>query len=162
MELKIGDRAPEFTLPDADGQQVSLRDFRGRTVVLYFYPKDDTPGCTREACDFRDAGKDFSRLKAVILGVSKDSEDSHRRFIRKFDLMKYRVPFHLLSDPALQAIKAYGVWGKKKILGHAFQGVQRTTFVIDPQGRIQKIYPRVRASGHVAAVLADLKTEAES
>jgi thioredoxin-dependent peroxiredoxin len=149
---KIGDLAPDFVLPDAQGKPVSLKDFRGQTVVLYFYPKDDTPGCTQEACDFRDHARDFSALAAVIIGVSKDTQESHGRF-----LAKYKLPFTLLSDPELKALKAYGVWQKKTLMGRIGLGVVRSTFVIDPQGVITHVYSPVKVAEHVAGVLAALQ-----
>ncbi len=158
-DLRPGDAAPDFTLPDAEGRKVSLREFRGRTVVLYFYPKDDTPGCTQEACDFRDHSREFSRLQAVILGISADSADSHRNFIRKYDLGRYGVPFFLLSDEEHRVLAAYGVWRKKNSPAGSRLGTVRTTMVIGGDGRIRKIYPQVKVAGHVAAVLRDLQSE---
>ncbi len=149
---KVGDVAPDFVLPTAQGKPVALKDFRGQTVVLYFYPKDDTPGCTREACDFRDRARDFSALAAVIIGVSKDTQESHGRF-----LAKYKLPFTLLSDPELKTLKAYGVWQKKKFMGREGLGVVRSTFVIDPQGVIARVYSPVKVAGHVADVLAAIQ-----
>lgn len=149
---QVGDQAPDFTLPDSQGRPVSLKDFRGQTVVLYFYPKDDTPGCTQEACDFRDRDRDFSALSAVILGISKDSQESHARF-----LAKYKLPFTLLSDPGLSTLKAYGVWQEKTFMGRIGLGVVRSTFVIDPQGRIARVYSPVKVAGHVAEVLAAIQ-----
>jgi len=147
-ELKLGDPAPAFTLTDQKGQAVSLSDFKGRTVVLYFYPKDSTPGCTREACGFRDARASFSKKNAVILGVSGDSAASHERFIQKFSL-----PFTLLSDPDKKVCSAYGVFQKKLLYGKSFLGIVRSTFVIDPKGRIARVFPKVKVDGHTEEVL---------
>lgn len=152
--LAPGADAPDFTLENQDGNRVRLSDYRGKTVVLYFYPKDDTPGCTREACDFRDYDKYFTKLNAVIIGISKDSKASHAKFIDK-----YGLPFTLLSDPELRAIKAFGVWQKKNMMGHEDMGVVRSTFVINPQGRITHAFPKVKVDGHVVSILEDLKKE---
>ncbi len=149
--LKAGDRAPAFTLESDSGEKVSLKDFKGQTVVLYFYPKDSTPGCTTEACDFRDSQKALKKNKAVVLGVSKDSVESHRKFKAKQGLN-----FPLLSDPAGKVCEAYGVWKEKTLYGRKFMGIERTTFVIDPTGKIQKIYPKVKVKGHVEAVIEAL------
>lgn len=153
-ELKIGDRAPDFTLNDQDNNKVRLKDFRGKFVILYFYPKDETPGCTQEACDFRDYSKDFERMNVVILGLSKDSEASHTKFIDK-----YGLPFSLLSDPDTKTMQRYGVWKEKNMMGKIGMGVIRSTFIIDPIGKIHNIYPKVKVAGHVAAVLKDLREE---
>lgn len=131
--LEVGAKAPEFTLPDKDGNPVSLSDFAGKKVVLYFYPRDNTPGCTRQACAFAAAYEDFKAMDAAVIGVSKDSAASHQRFAEKHGL-----PFVLLSDPELTAIQAYGVWQEKKLYGKVSMGVVRTTFIIDEQGRIEK------------------------
>ncbi len=155
MDLKVGAPAPEFTLNDAEGKTVRLKDFRGKYVVLYFYPKDLTPGCTQEACDFRDHSQAFAGVNAVILGVSKDTADSHARFAQK-----YGLPFVLLADPEALVLKAYGVWREKSFMGRVGLGTVRTTFVIDPQGRIARIYDRVKVAGHVEQVLGDLKQAA--
>jgi thioredoxin-dependent peroxiredoxin len=153
-DLKIGRVAPEFSLYDHNGDMVRLSDFRGKTVVLYFYAKDDTPGCTREACDFRDYEKDFTRLNVVVLGVSKDSKDKHMKFIEK-----YNLPFRLLTDENLHVMEEYGVWQKKNLYGKEVMGVVRSTFVINAWGRIDKIYSKVKVGGHVAALLDELKRE---
>jgi peroxiredoxin Q/BCP len=150
--LKPGDPAPTFVLPDAGGNKVSLADFRGRYVVLYFYPKDDTPGCTKEACSFRDKEKNFQDLNAVILGVSRDSAESHVGFAAK-----YGLPFLLLSDLSGDVVKQYGVWNPNFITGVIGLGIERTTFLIDPQGKIARIYPKVNVNGHVEEVLQDLR-----
>ena len=147
-ELKENDRAPAFRLPSDDGSEVALRDFLGQTVVLYFYPKDMTPGCTTEACDFRDSNAGFRRRKVVILGVSKDSVESHQKFRNKHDLS-----FPLLSDADGEVCRAYGVWKQKSLYGRKFMGIERTTFVIDPRGRIARIFNKVKVQGHVAQVL---------
>lgn len=149
MSVEEGKKAPDFTAPTDGGKKLKLSELRGKPVVLYFYPKDDTPGCTQEACDFRDHARDFSALAAVILGVSKDSQESHGRF-----LAKYRLPFTLLSDPELNTLKAYGVWQKKKFMGREGLGVVRSTFVIDPKGVVARVYSPVKVAGHVAEVLS--------
>jgi peroxiredoxin Q/BCP len=149
--LTEGAKAPEFTLHDDTGKTVSLNDFKGKTVVLYFYPKDDTPGCTKEACDFRDNQKTFKKKNTVILGVSADSVDSHVKFKKKFDL-----PFPLLSDPDKKMIQAYGVWKEKSMYGKKYMGIERTTFVIGPDGKILKIFPKVSVTGHIDDVLSGL------
>lgn len=149
--LSVGDKAPEFILKDDTGQDVSLKDFKGKNVVLYFYPKDDTPGCTKEACDFRDNQKEVKKKNAVVLGVSADAVESHGKFKKK-----YGLPFQLLSDPDKKVIQAYGVWKEKSMYGKKFMGIERTTFVIDGQGKISKIYPKVSVTGHVDAILSEL------
>ena len=152
--LQPGAIAPDFTLPNQDGVPVSLRDFRGKQVVLYFYPKDNTPGCTRQACAFAGAYGEFAALDAVVIGISKDSSASHQRFAEKYDL-----PFLLLADPELTAIQAYGVWQEKKLYGKVSMGVVRTTFLIDREGRIQKVMPKVKPDTNAAEVLACLRGE---
>ena len=147
----VGEPAPAFTLRASSGETVRLADLRGRRVVLYFYPKDDTPGCTKEACDFRDRLPSFAKANAVVLGVSRDDEASHQRFAKKFDL-----PFPLLSDPDGAVCKAYGVWQQKSMYGRTYWGIERTTVVIDEQGRIAAVYPKVRVDGHADAVLQAL------
>jgi thioredoxin-dependent peroxiredoxin len=146
-ELREGDPAPEFTTTTDEGVRVSLRDFRGKPVVLYFYPKDDTPGCTIEACEFRDSHPRFVTRSAVVLGVSPDSTASHQKFKRKFDL-----PFTLLVDEDHTIAERYGVWKEKSMFTRKYMGVERTTFVIDPNGRIAKIFRRVKPQGHAAEV----------
>ncbi len=146
--LNIGDKAPEFRLPDKDGNMISLKDFAGKKVVLYFYPKDNTSGCTKQACGFRDNYDSFGEKNAVIIGISKDSVKSHTNFASKHDL-----PFILLSDTELEAIKAYGVWQEKKLYGKTSMGVVRTTFVIDEEGNIEKIYEKVKAEKNPSEVL---------
>ena len=146
--IDVGDTAPDFALPDADGNEVRLSELRGQTVILYFYPKDDTPGCTRESCDFRDSHTQFQQAGAVVLGVSPDSVASHRKFRDK-----YSLPFPILADPERQAIEAYGVWQEKNLYGKKSMGVVRSTFVIDSQGRIAAVTRKVKVDGHAAAVL---------
>ena len=146
--LEIGMKAPEFTLHDKDGNAVSLSDFIGKKVVLYFYPKDNTPGCTRQACAFAAAYEGFKSRDVVVIGISKDSVASHLKFAQKYDL-----PFILLSDPELQAIQAYGVWQEKKLYGKVSMGVVRTTFIIDERGIIEKIMPKVKPDTNAAEVL---------
>jgi thioredoxin-dependent peroxiredoxin len=148
MTLKIGDKAPDFVVNDQDGKNVSLRDFLGKNIVLYFYPKDDTPGCTKEACGLRD---DFSLLTEkgiVILGVSKDDESSHQKFIDKF-----KLPFQLLADTSLDICKKYGVWGKKKFMGKEYMGISRTTFLIDKKGNIKHVFEKVKPERHSKDIL---------
>ena len=146
--LEIGMKAPEFTLPDKNGNIVSLSDFLGKKVVLYFYPKDNTPGCTRQACAFAAAYEGFKAKDIVVIGISKDSVASHLKFAQKHDL-----PFILLSDPELQAIQAYGVWQEKKLYGKVSMGVVRTTFIIDEQGNIEKVMPKVKPDTNAAEIL---------
>ena len=150
--MNIGDKAPDFTLADKNGNQVSLKDFAGRRVVLYFYPKDNTPGCTRQACAFARNYSEFTRRDIVVIGVSKDSVESHRKFADKYDL-----PFILLADPELQAIKTYGVWQEKKLYGKASMGVVRTTYLIDEEGTIAKAFGKVKAAENPAQMLAELR-----
>ncbi len=149
--LEIGMKAPDFTLPDKDGNPVSLSGFLGKKVVLYFYPKDNTPGCTRQACAFAAAYEGFKAKDVVVIGVSKDSTASHQKFAQKYDL-----PFLLLSDPELQAIQSYGVWQEKKLYGKVSMGVVRTTFLIDEQGNLAKIMPKVKPDTNAEEILAYL------
>ena len=153
-KLREGMKAPAFTLPSSRGDSVSLSEFKGRRVVLYFYPKDQTPGCTVEACEFRDASRTIAAQDAVVLGVSPDRVASHDAFIKKFNL-----PFVLLSDADHQVSHAYGVWVKKSLYGRTYMGMARTTFVIGPDGRIEKMYEQVKPAGHAAAVAAFLSGE---
>ena len=146
--LEVGTKAPEFTLPDKNGNLVSLADFAGKKVVLYFYPKDNTPGCTRQACTFAGAYEDFKKINAVVIGVSKDSVASHQKFAEKHGL-----PFILLSDPELTAIQAYGVWQEKKLYGKVSMGVVRSTFVINENGMIEKAMPKVKPDTNAAEIL---------
>lgn len=148
---QAGDKAPVFKLRDDAGQTVSLSDFKGKKVILYFYPKDMTTGCTIEACAFRDALPKVTKSGAVVLGVSADSVDLHKRFKDK-----EKLNFPLLSDPDRKALEAYGVWQEKSLYGRRFMGIVRTTFVIGPDGRIAKVFPKVKVDGHVAEVLAAL------
>jgi peroxiredoxin Q/BCP len=152
MTLTPGSRAPAFTLPDQDGKRVSLRDFAGRRVVLYFYPKDDTSGCTTEACEFRSQWKQIEAEGAVILGVSPDGPASHAKFRQK-----YRLPFTLLADEKHVVGTKYGVWARKSMYGRSYMGILRTTFLIDQQGRIERVFERVKPKGHAAEILAALR-----
>ena len=152
--LETGMKAPDFTLTDKDGKAVSLSDFLGRKVVVYFYPKDSTPGCTRQACAFAAAYAQFKARKVEVIGISKDSAASHRKFAQKYEL-----PFLLLSDPDLQAIQAYGVWQEKKLYGKVSMGVVRSAFVIDEQGRIEKALYKVKPDTNAAEILAYLAEE---
>ena len=147
--LETGMKAPKFTLNDKDGNAVSLSDFLGKKVVLYFYPKDNTPGCTRQACAFAAAYEGFKSKDVVVIGVSRDSVASHQKFSRKYDL-----PFILLSDPELQVIQAYGVWQEKKLYGKVSMGVVRTTYIIDEQGNIEKVMPKVKPDTNASEILA--------
>ena len=149
--LNIGDKAPEFTLEDKDGKTVSLSDFAGKKVVLYFYPKDNTPGCTRQACAFAGLYGEFQKKGVEVIGISRDNVASHSRFAEK-----HALPFILLSDPELTAIQAYGVWQEKKLYGKTTMGVVRTTFLIDEQGRIQTVMPKVKPDTNAAEILAQL------
>ncbi len=149
--LEIGTKAPDFTLHDKNGNPVSLSRFRGKKVVLYFYPKDNTPGCTRQACAFAEAYSGFREKNAEVIGISKDSVTSHEKFAAKYDL-----PFVLLADPELTAIQAYGVWQEKKLYGKVSMGVVRTTFVIDEEGTIIRVMPKVKPDTNAAEVLAAL------
>ena len=150
--LEIGTKAPDFTLPDQDGNLVSLSDFRGKTVVLYFYPRDNTPGCSRQASAFAQAFSEFEALDAVVLGVSKDSTASHQKFAAK-----YGLPFRLLSDPELTTLQAYGVWQEKKLYGKTSMGVVRSTYVIDGDGIIRHAMPKVKPDANAGDVLALLR-----
>ena len=149
--LEIGMKAPDFALEDQNGNTVRLSDYAGKKIVLYFYPKDNTPGCTRQACAFAAAYEGFKAKDVVVIGISKDSTASHRKFAEKHNL-----PFILLADPDLQAIQAYGVWQEKKLYGKVSMGVVRTTFLIDEQGNIEKIMPKVKPDTNAAEILAAL------
>ena len=149
--LNIGDCAPDFTLSDKDGREVKLSDFRGQRVVVYFYPKDNTPGCTRQACAFAAAYGDFQRMGVTVIGISRDGIASHLKFAEK-----YSLPFILLSDPELKAITAYGVWQEKKLYGKTSFGVVRTTFIVDKDGRVEKIMPKVKPDTNAEEILAYL------
>jgi len=148
LKLKEGDEAPDFTAATTDGRSVSLAGFKGKNVVLYFYPRDDTPGCTKEACAFRDEFSAFKRKDTVVLGVSIDSSKSHAKFAEK-----YKLPFTLLADEDKQIVEAYGVWGQKSFLGRKYMGTHRITFLIGPDGRIKKIWPTVKPADHAKEVL---------
>jgi peroxiredoxin Q/BCP len=150
--LKEGSVAPKFTANNANGETIRLKDLRGRKVVLYFYPKDDTPGCTKEACSFRDAFADFKKRGIEVLGVSVDSEASHKKFAAK-----YKLPFTLLADPDHSIADAYGVYGEKKFMGRTYMGVKRITFLIDEQGKIKKVFEKVKPEEHAREVLEAFK-----
>jgi peroxiredoxin Q/BCP len=151
--LETGKKAPAFSLPAMSGGKVSLKDFAGSPVILYFYPKDNTPGCTTEACDFRDSFSRFTAAGAVVLGVSADSIASHLKFRDKHEL-----PFELLSDESHAMMEKYGVWQEKKLYGRTFLGIVRTTVLIDASGIVRRIWPKVKVKGHVEEVLAELKS----
>ena len=148
MELKTGDTAPAFSLPDENGQTVSSQSLKGKTYFLYFYPKDDTPGCTKEACSFRDAFSKFKKRGITVLGVSPDSEKSHQKFATK-----YKLPFTLLADTDHSIADAYGVYGEKKFMGRTYMGIHRTTFLIDEKGKIKKVFEKVKPEDHADEVL---------
>ena len=146
--VKEGSTAPAFKTTDAEGQSISLKDFRGQKVVLYFYPKDDTPGCTREACSFRDAYRDFEKAGIKVLGISTDNEASHKKFTKKFDL-----PFTLLTDTDHAIADKYGTYGQKKFMGRTYMGVHRKTFLIDEKGKIKRVFEKVKPDDHAQEVL---------
>ena len=150
--LEVGKKAPDFELPDQNGEMHKLSDYAGKKVILYFYPKDNTPGCTRQACAFAAANAELEEAGAVVIGISKDSVASHQKFVQKQNL-----PFILLSDPELQAIEAYGVWQEKKLYGKVSMGVVRTTYLIDEQGMIEKVMPKVKPDTNAAEILEYLK-----
>ena len=152
--LQVGEKAPDFTLNDQNGSPVSLADFAGKRVVLYFYPRDNTPGCTRQACAFAGAYQGFKDKDVAVIGVSKDSVNSHKKFAEKYEL-----PFILLADPEKEVIQAYGVWQEKKLYGKASMGVVRTTFIIDEQGNIEKVMPKVKPDTNAAEILTYLSGE---
>jgi peroxiredoxin Q/BCP len=149
--LSVGDKAPRFETVDQDGRPISLSDFKGRKVVLYFYPKDDTPGCTKEACAFRDAWSQFRKRKVAVLGVSVDDAKSHKKFAQKFSL-----PFTLLADPEKTIVRDYGAWGQKAMYGRKSMGTHRVTYLIDERGRIAAVWPKVKPDAHAGEVLAAL------
>ncbi len=151
MVLKAGDKAPDFNLPDENGTPRKLGEFKGQFLVLYFYPKDDTPGCTTEACDFRNSINNYKKAGVVVLGISPDSSKSHAKFKEK-----YSLPFSLLADEGHKICEAYGVWGKKKAMGREYDGVFRTTFLIDPQGVIKHVFENVKPDGHSTEVLSEV------
>ena len=150
--LQVGKRAPAFNLESDSGKKVSLASLRGKRVVLYFYPKDDTPGCTQESCDFRDNLSRVEAQGAVVFGVSKDSVGSHQKFKEKFSL-----PFPLLSDPSYAMLEKYGVWKEKKLYGRSYMGVERTTVILDENGKVAQIFPKVKVMGHVESVIKFLR-----
>ena len=150
--LDVGDKAPAFNLEDQSGKTVKLSDFKGKTVVLYFYPKDDTPGCTREACAFRDEHSALRKAGAVVLGVSPDSGASHAKFAGKYDL-----PFPLLADTDHAVSERYGAWGEKSLYGRKFMGINRSTFLIDGSGKVARVWPKVKVDGHVDQVLQAIR-----
>ncbi len=150
--IEVGKKAPAVSLKDQDGKKVSLNDFKGKNIVLYFYPKDNTSGCTTEACNFRDDFPDFKKLKAVILGISPDSIESHKKFADKFDL-----PFSLLSDEKKLVHEKYGVWKEKSMYGRKYMGVERSTFIIDKTGKVRKIFRKVKVADHNKEVMEALK-----
>jgi thioredoxin-dependent peroxiredoxin len=147
--LSVGEKAPAFSTKDQDGKTVKLSDFKGRKVALYFYPKDDTPGCTKEACSFRDAWAQLKRRKVAVLGVSVDDEKSHRKFADKFSL-----PFTLLADTDKAIVKTYGTWGEKSMYGRKYMGTHRVTYLIDEKGKIAGVWPKVKPEGHAEEILA--------
>ncbi|MBI2871071.1 MAG: thioredoxin-dependent thiol peroxidase [Candidatus Omnitrophica bacterium] len=144
----MGDKAPEFKLASTSGRMVSLSDYKDKAVILYFYPKDFTPGCTQEACDFRDGHAALKKKGAIVLGVSPDPVEKHQEFVKE-----YQLPFELLSDPDHTAAKNFGVYGQKTLYGRTFMGVQRSTFCIDPEGKVKAVFPKVKVDGHVQEVL---------
>jgi thioredoxin-dependent peroxiredoxin len=146
--LEPGDKAPDFETTDPDGRPVSLKDFAGKKVVLYFYPKDDTPGCTKEACAFRDGFAEFRKRKVEILGVSVDNEKSHKKFAAKYDL-----PFRLLADTEKKIVNDYGVWGQKSLYGLKFTGIHRVTYLIDEKGKVAAVWPKVKPAEHARQIL---------
>ncbi|MCL4509691.1 MAG: thioredoxin-dependent thiol peroxidase [Bacteroidetes bacterium] len=151
VTLQVGDKAPDFSLKSDKEETVKLSSYKGKKVVLYFYPKDDTPGCTKEACSFRDGFSEIQRKGAIILGVSTDSVESHKKFKEK-----YHLNFQLLSDADKKVVNAYGVWKEKAMYGKKYMGIERTTFVIDENGEIKKAFPKVKVEGHYDEVLAEL------
>ena len=152
MNLKVGDIAPDFELPDQDGKTHKLSDYLGQKILVYFYPKDDTPGCTKEACQIRDNFPKFSSVNTLVLGISTDSVESHKKFAQK-----YRLPFTLLADVKKEVVNSYGVYKPKKLFGKEFFGTVRTSFLIDDRGKIAKIYEKVKPEVHAASVLTDLE-----
>lgn len=152
MGLEVGDKAPAFKLADQNGDVHELKDYKGKWLVVYFYPKDNTPGCTKEACNFRDNIKPIRKLGAEVIGVSTDSVRKHANFVAKYDL-----PFTLLADEDQKMVNDYGVWGLKKFMGREYMGTNRMTFIVDPKGQVAKVYPKVKAASHGEEVLGDLK-----
>ncbi len=149
---EVGKKAPDFTLLNQDGKKISLKDFKGKKIVLYFYPKDNTSGCTKEACSFRDDFPKFKKTDAVILGVSPDSVSSHKKFAEK-----YNLPFNLLADEDKKIVQLYDVWKEKSMYGKKYMGVERTTYIIDEEGKIKKIFNKVKVDGHNVEVMEALK-----
>lgn len=157
MTIEEGKAAPAFTLTDSEGKKVSLKDFKGKSIIMYFYPKDDTPGCTKEACGFRDLWTDIQNLGVAVLGISPDNAESHQKFVSKYDL-----PFTLLSDPDREVMKRYGAYGEKKMYGKTNMGVIRSTVWIGPDGKVKKHWKRVpKAADHPAKVLAALRAQGQ-
>jgi peroxiredoxin Q/BCP len=152
MAVNVGDKAPSFKLKNQDAKVISLADLKGKPIVLYFYPKDDTPGCTKEACNFRDEFPKFGKMKAEIIGVSIDSVESHKKFANK-----YKLPFNLLSDEKKEVVEKYGVWQEKSMYGKKYMGIVRTTFIINTEGKINKIFPKVKVEEHNKEVMEALK-----
>lgn len=150
--LQVGKAAPAFSLPDQQGQKHNLKDYKGSWVLVYFYPTDDTPGCTKEACAIRDNLPDFKKLKAVVLGISKDTVVSHKKFADK-----YKLNFTILADPEHKVIESYGAWQEKKFMGKTYMGTVRSSVLIDPSGKIAKLYPKVKPETHADEVLEDLR-----
>jgi peroxiredoxin Q/BCP len=149
--LKAGDKAPDFKLLSENGKEVTLKKLKGHKVVLYFYPKDDTSGCTKEACDFKDSIKVFEKKETVVIGVSKDSVESHKKF-----KSKYELPFTLLSDESTKMLSDYGVWKEKSMYGRKYMGIERTTFLIDEKGKIKEIWEKVKVPGHITDILSKI------
>lgn len=152
MTVKVGEIAPDFTLQNQDGEEVSLSQYKGKNIVLYFYPKDMTPGCTTQACDFRDNYSEFDKLNTIILGISPDPIERHQKFIEKHDL-----PFQLLADTEKEVAELYDVWKLKKMFGREYYGIERSTFIIDAEGVVQEIWRRVRVKGHIEKTLEFVK-----
>ena len=152
MAVSVGDKAPSFKLKNQDAKVISLADLKGKPIVLYFYPKDDTSGCTKEACNFRDEFPKFGKMKAEIIGVSADSVESHKKFANK-----YKLPFNLLSDEKKEVVEKYGVWQEKSMYGKKYMCIVRTTFIIDSEGKINKIFPKVKVEEHNKEVVEALK-----
>jgi len=152
MALKVGDKAPAFKLKNQDAKLISLSDLKGKPIVIYFYPKDDTSGCTKEACNFRDEFPKFGKMKAEIIGVSADSVESHKKFAEK-----YKLPFNLLSDDKKEVVEKYGVWKEKNMYGRKYMGIERTTFIISAAGKISKIFSKVKVDNHNKEVIEALK-----
>ena len=152
MELKVGHKAPSFKLKNQDGKTISSSDLKGKPIVLYFYPKDDTSGCTKEACNFRDEFPKFGKMKAEIIGVSADSVESHKKFTEK-----YKLPFNLLSDEKKEVVEKYGVWKEKNMYGRKYMGIVRSTFIIDASGKISNIFTKVKVDKHNQEVMEALK-----